>query len=203
MFDLPALPYDQNALEPYLTTDVVKIHYTKHHQTYCNNLNKALENHPEYSGMPIDKILRSIESVPAEIRQAVINNGGGFYNHALYWENLMPQAKKEPDGALMEAITNAFVTFADFQKLFTDSAMRLFGSGWTWLVQTRDGSLKIVNTANQDCPLSNGLKPILTLDVWEHAYYLQYQNLRADYIANWWNIINWKVVAVRLETPLD
>jgi len=140
MFDPPALPYDQNALEPYLTTDVVKIHYTKHHQTYCNNLNKALENHPEYNGTAIDKILKSIESVPAEIRQAVINNGGGFYNHSLYWENLMPQAKKEPEGALMEAITNAFVTFADFQKLFTDSAMRLFGSGWTWLVQTRDGS---------------------------------------------------------------
>ncbi len=153
--------------------------------------------------MPIDKILRSIDSVPQEIRQAVINNGGGFYNHILYWENMMPDAKKEPDGVLMEAISGAFVTFADFQKLFTDSAMRLFGSGWTWLVQTKSGDLKIVNTANQDSPLSSGLKPLLALDVWEHAYYLQYQNLRADYIANWWNIINWKVVASRLVTPLE
>lgn len=203
MFQVPALPYDQNALEPYISTDTVKVHYTKHHQTYCNNLNKALENHPGYANMPIDKILRSVDALPTEIRQAVINNGGGFYNHNLYWENLTPNAKLEPEGKLMDEINKAFTTFADFKKLFTDSAAKLFGSGWTWLVQNKNGDLKIVNTANQDCPISNGLKPILALDVWEHAYYLQYQNLRADYIASWWNIINWKVAAIRLETQPD
>lgn len=202
MFQLPALPYAQNALEPYLSTDVVNVHYTKHHQTYCNNLNKALENYSEYSGMTIDRIIRNVDTAPAEIKQAVINNGGGFYNHTLYWENLEPKANTEPGGLLLEEIVKAFVTFADFQKLFTESATKLFGSGWTWLTQTKDGALKIVNTANQDCPLSMGLKPLLALDVWEHAYYLQYQNRRADYIANFWNIIAWKVVATRLETPL-
>ncbi len=202
MFQLPALPYDQSALEPYIDTETVTIHYLKHHQNYCSNLNKTLENHLEYSGMAIDQIIRNIETIPVEIRQAVINNGGGFYNHNLYWENIMPDARKEPDGLLMDEITKAFVSFADFQKLFTDSAVKLFGSGWTWLVQTKTGELKIVNTANQDCPLSMGLRPLLALDVWEHAYYLKYQNRRAEYIANWWNVVNWKVAAVRLETPL-
>lgn len=202
MFYVPPLPYEKNALEPYLSAQVIEFHYEKHHHTYCSNLNKILENQPIYLNTPIEQLLKIVETLPIEIKQGVINNGGGLYNHNLYWESMKPHAKPAPEGTLMEEIKKSFVTFEDFQKLFTESALKLFGSGWTWLVQTRNGDLKIINTANQDSPISMGYKPILGIDVWEHAYYLQYQNRRADYIANWWKIINWDVVSKRLETPL-
>lgn len=200
---MPVLKFEYGALEPYIDARTVETHYSKHHQNYCNNLNKALENYPQYSGASIENILRNVMAIPQEVKQAVINNGGGYSNHNLYWENLGPQSKKIPEGKLLNEIDSAFVSFTDFQKLFTDSAIKLFGSGWTWLVKNRDGSLKIVNTANQDSPISNGLRPLLTLDVWEHAYYLKYQNRRAEYIQNWWSVVNWNVVASRLESPLS
>lgn len=199
---MSALKYEFNALEPYIDTLTVQTHYSKHHQNYCNNLNKALEKYPQYHTSSIEDVLASASSLPSDIAQTVINNGGGYYNHNLYWENLTPQAKPLTDGVLMDEINKAFVSFADFQKLFTESAAKLFGSGWTWLVKTKNRDLKIVNTANQDCPLINGLKPLLALDLWEHAYYLKYQNRRAEYIQNWWQIVDWSVVTARLNSPL-
>lgn len=202
MFELSKLKFDYNALEPYIDALTVETHYSKHHQNYCNNLNKALDNYPQFTGVTIEDILKNTENIPEEVRQLVINNGGGYFNHNLYWENMGTQFKSVPEGKLAEALNNAFSSFADFQKLFSDSGIKLFGSGWTWLVKNRAGALKIVNTVNQDSPISNGLQPILALDVWEHAYYLKYQNRRAEYIQNWWNVVNWKVVADRLAAPL-
>ena len=203
MFEMSALSYEFNALEPYLDTLTVQTHYSKHHQNYCNNLNKVLEKYPQYHTSAIEDVLTSVGSLPADIAQSVVNNGGGYYNHNLYWENLIPDARPLAGGVLMDELTKAFVSFADFQKLFAESAAKLFGSGWTWLVKTKTKDLKIVNTANQDCPLSSGLKPLLVLDLWEHAYYLKYQNRRAEYVQNWWQIVNWAVVTARLNSPLQ
>ena len=202
MFELPALKYEFNALEPYIDALTVETHYSKHHQNYCHNLNKALEKYPQYYTLSVENVLTNISSLPSNTAQTVINNGGGYYNHNLYWDNLTPFFKPLTDGVLMGELTKAFVSLAAFQKLFTESATKLFGSGWTWLVKTKDGNLKIVNTANQECPLSNGLKPLLALDLWEHAYYLKYQNLRAEYIKNWWHIVDWGVVTARLNSLL-
>lgn len=199
MFELVKLPYEYNSLEPYIDALTVETHYSKHHQNYCNNLNKALENYPQYNGVEIENILKNTESIPAEVRQAVINNGGGYYNHNVYWECIGNDFKTLPQGKLSEELNKAFTSFSDFQKLFTDSATKLFGSGWTWLVKNRNGDLKIINTANQDSPVSMGLHPVLALDLWEHAYYLKYQNRRAEYIQNWWNVVNWKAVSARLD----
>lgn len=202
MFEMSALKFEYNALEPYIDALTVETHYSKHHQNYCNNLNKALEKYPQFQTSSIEDVLINLNTLPQDIVQAVTNNGGGYYNHNLYWENLTPQTKPLTDGALMGEINKAFVSFTDFQKLFTESATKLFGSGWTWLVKTKDENLKIINTANQDCPVSAGLKPLLTLDLWEHAYYLKYQNRRAEYIQNWWHIVDWAVVTARLNSPL-
>jgi superoxide dismutase, Fe-Mn family len=197
---MSALKFEFNGLEPYIDTLTVETHYAKHHQNYCNNLNKTLEKYPEFHTSSIEDVLTNLSSLPQDIVQAVTNNGGGYYNHNLYWENLTSEIKPLTDGVLMTELNKAFVSFADFQKLFTESATKLFGSGWTWLVKTKSGDLKIVNTANQDCPLSNGLKPLLVLDLWEHAYYLKYQNRRAEYITNWWKIVDWSVVTARLNS---
>jgi Fe-Mn family superoxide dismutase len=203
MFEMSALKYEFNKLEPYIDTLTVQTHYLKHHQNYCNNLNKALEKYPQYHTSSIEDILTNVGSLPSDIVQTVVNNAGGYYNHNLYWDNLAPNAKPLTDGVLMEELTRAFVSFADFQKLFAESATKLFGSGWTWLVKTKNKDLKIVNTANQDCPVSSGLKPLLALDLWEHAYYLKYQNRRSEYIQNWWQIVDWGVVTARLNSPLQ
>ncbi|MBU0650153.1 superoxide dismutase [Patescibacteria group bacterium] len=200
MFSLPALSYGYNALEPFLDPLTVETHYTKHHQSYCHNLNQALETYPDLTALSIEAILTNIQALPAEISQTVINNGGGYYNHNLFWENIGPYQPKEPSGTLLGTLEKAFVTLADFQKLFTESATKLFGSGWTWLVEDRNGELKIINTANHDCPLSTGYQPLLVLDIWEHAYYLKYQNRRSEYINQWWGAVNWSVVAARLES---
>ena len=202
MFEMSALKYEYNALEPYIDALTVETHYSKHHQNYCNNLNKMLENYPQFQTSSIEDMLTSLSTLPKDIVQGVTNNGGGYYNHNSYWENLAPNAQPLSEGILMDALNKAFVSFADFQKLFNESAAKLFGSGWTWLVKNKAGDLKIVNTANQECPISNGLKPLLTLDLWEHAYYLKYQNRRAEYIQNWWKIVDWSVVTARLNSPL-
>src|SRR5690606_21775314 len=193
----PALPYPANALEPYIDTQTMEIHHGKHHAAYVNNLNAALEGHPELQSKSIEELLRGIDSVPESIRTAVRNNGGGHANHSLYWEIMTPGGAKEPGGELAEAINAAFGSFQNFKDEFAKAGAGRFGSGWAWLVVTKDGKLAVYSTANQDSPLMQGDTPILGMDVWEHAYYLKYQNRRPEYIQAFMNVINWDKVAER------
>ncbi len=193
-YELPQLPYPYDALEPHIDARTMEIHHTKHHAGYVNKLNQALEGHPELAAKPIDQLLREIDQVPAEIRQAVINNGGGHANHSLFWQIMTPGGGGTPGGALAEAINAAFGSFDAFRDTFSTNAATRFGSGWSWLVVQPDGTLAAYSTANQDSPYMQGHTPILGLDVWEHAYYLKYQNRRPDYIAAWWNVVNWPKV---------
>ncbi len=197
-FELPKLPYDFNALEPYIDARTMEIHYTKHHQGYVNKLNAALEKHPELQGKSIEELLRGLDSVPEDIRTAVRNNGGGHFNHSLFWPVMSPNGGGKPGGELAKAIEGAFGSFDSFKEQFSATAAGVFGSGWAWLVVDGGGALSITSTPNQDSPLSRGLTPILGLDVWEHAYYLKYQNRRPEYIENWWNVVNWDQVAKNL-----
>lgn len=197
MFTLPTLPYEYNALEPHIDAKTMEIHHTKHHQAYIDKLNAALEGHTDLQAMSVEELLQKIESVPEDIRAAVQNHGGGHANHSLFWTILTPNAEKEPTGSLADQIKADFGSFADFQKQFNDAAATRFGSGWAWLVRTKDGKLAVYNTANQDSPLMKGDTPLMGLDVWEHAYYLNYQNKRPDYIEAFWNVINWEEVAKR------
>ncbi len=196
-FTLPKLPYAYDALEPSIDKLTMEIHHDKHHAAYVKNLNLALKDHPEFLKMPIDKLMRDIDKVPEKIRQAVKNNGGGHANHTLFWEIMGPKGGGEPTGALAKAIDNAFESFDKFQAKMSTAAGTRFGSGWAWLVVDSKGKLDVYSTANQDTPLwvMKGQTPILGLDVWEHAYYLKYQNKRPDYIKAWWNVVNWKAVA--------
>ncbi|BAD40032.1 superoxide dismutase [Symbiobacterium thermophilum] len=196
-FQLPALPYPTNALEPYIDAQTMEIHHGKHHAAYVNNLNAALEGHPELQSKSIEELLRGIDSVPESIRTAVRNNGGGHANHTLYWEIMTPGGAKEPGGELAEAINAAFGSFQNFKDEFAKAGAGRFGSGWAWLVVTKDGKLAVYSTANQDSPLMQGDTPILGMDVWEHAYYLKYQNRRPEYIQAFMNVINWDKVAER------
>jgi Fe-Mn family superoxide dismutase len=196
-FELPALPYDFAALEPHIDTQTMQIHHGKHHAAYVANLNNALANYPDLQSAAINEILSNINDVPEAIRQAVINNGGGHSNHTLFWQIMAPNAGGEPTGALADAISTSFGDFATLKAQINDAGMKRFGSGWTWLVSDTAGSLKVISTANQDSPYQQGLTPLLGIDVWEHAYYLRYQNRRADYLAAWWNVINWEAVAAR------
>ncbi len=193
-YELPQLPYPYDALEPHIDARTMEIHHTKHHAGYVSKLNAALEGHPELAAKPIDQLLREIDQVPAEIRQAVINNGGGHANHSLFWQIMTPGGGGTPGGALAEAINATFGGFEKFRDTFSTNAATRFGSGWSWLVVRPDGSLAAYSTANQDSPYMQGDTPILGLDVWEHAYYLKYQNRRPDYIAAWWNVVNWPKV---------
>lgn len=195
--ELPALPYAYDALEPYIDTLTMQIHHDKHHAAYVTNLNKALEATPALQGLSVAELLASLSKVPDNIRQAVINNGGGVWNHTLYWQIMGPKAGGEPTGDLAAAITSAFGSFDAFKAALSNAGMTRFGSGWAWLVLDKEGKLVVTSTANQDCPLSNGQKVLLGVDVWEHAYYLKYQNRRADYLAAWWNVVNWAEVAAR------
>ncbi len=194
-FTLPALPYAHDALEPYIDARTMEIHHGKHHQGYTNNLNKALEGHADLQNKAIEDILRHIERVPEGIRTAVRNNGGGYANHSLFWTVMAPDAGGAPTGKLAEAINAAFGSFDAFKEAFSASAGTRFGSGWAWLVVDGGGKLHVYSTANQDSPYMQGHTPILGLDVWEHAYYLHYQNRRGDYVSNWWNVVNWPQVA--------
>jgi superoxide dismutase, Fe-Mn family len=195
---LPKLPYGYGALEPHIDAQTMEIHHTKHHQAYVNNLNAALDKHPELRETTLEELLTGINTIPEDIRRAVRNHGGGHHNHSLFWTVMAPKAGGEPRGELAEAITRTFGSFAKFKELFTNAAQTLFGSGWAWLVVTK-GRLEVASTANQDSPLMDGKTPILGLDVWEHAYYLKYQNRRPDYIAAWWNVVNWPEVQARFE----
>ena len=196
-FTLPPLPYDYSALEPHIDTQTMQIHHDKHHAAYVNNLNAALEGQANLAGQSIEDLLRNIKDVPEGIRQAVINNGGGHANHTMFWEIMGPNGGGEPTGALAEAINTTFGGFADFKAKINDAGAKRFGSGWAWLVADAGGKLQVISTANQDSPLMQGLTPILGVDVWEHAYYLKYQNLRPKYLEAWWNTVNWSEVAKR------
>ena len=194
-FELPSLPYAYDALEPHIDARTMEIHHSKHHQGYTNNLNAALEAPAGLRGMSIEDILRGIDRVPENIRTAVRNNGGGYANHNLFWTGMSPSGGGEPAGNLAAAISGAFGSVDTFRSRFAAAAGTRFGSGWAWLVVDGDGALSIYSTANQDSPYMSGHTPILGLDVWEHAYYLKYQNRRPDYIAAFWNVLNWDQVA--------
>lgn len=194
-FELPKLPYEYSALEPHIDARTMEIHHTKHHQTYVNNLNAAIEKHPELEGKSIEDLLKDLSSVPEDIRTAVRNSGGGHANHSLFWTVMGPGGGGEPAGELAGAIASAFGGFDNFKDQFSKAAATRFGSGWAWLSLDGSGKLVVTSTPNQDSPLSEGLAPVLGLDVWEHAYYLHYQNRRPDYISAWWNVVNWEQVA--------
>jgi Fe-Mn family superoxide dismutase len=195
-FTLPNLPYPTSALEPHIDAQTMEIHHGRHHKTYVDNLNKALEGQAALQSKSVEEILRQITQVPENVRQAVINNGGGHANHTMFWEIMGPGGGGKPSGPLGDDITKAFGDFAAFQAQLKQAGLSRFGSGWAWLV-VADGNLKVLSTANQDSPLMQGQVPILGVDVWEHAYYLKYQNKRPDYIDAWWNTVNWNAVAQR------
>ncbi len=196
-FELPALPYATNALEPHIDARTMEIHHGKHHNAYVTNLNKALEAHPDLQSKSIEELLTSLDSLPEAIRGAVRNNGGGHYNHTMFWEIMAPGKGGEPTGELADAINAAFGSFAAFKEKFAAAGVGRFGSGWAWLIADKGGAVSISSSPNQDNPISEGKTAILGLDVWEHAYYLNYQNRRPDYISAWWNVVNWDEVAKR------
>ncbi|UCG89380.1 MAG: superoxide dismutase [Gemmatimonadota bacterium] len=195
--ELPPLPYGYDALEPHIDARTMEIHHSKHHQAYITKLNGALEGHADLQAKAVTELLAEIDKVPEAIRTAVRNHGGGHANHTLFWQLMGPGGGGEPGGALADAIDSTFGGFAKFKQLFSDAAANRFGSGWAWLV-AKDGKFAVESSANQDSPLMEGKTPILGLDVWEHAYYLKYQNRRPDYIAAWWNVVDWDEVAKRL-----
>jgi Fe-Mn family superoxide dismutase len=196
-FGLPELGFKFDALEPLIDAKTMEIHHGKHHAAYVNNLNAALENAPQLAGKSIEALLRKIVDVPEGIRQAVINNGGGHANHSLFWRVIAPGGSKKPADVLTKALTEAFKSYEAFEELFSKAATTRFGSGWAWLVMDENKKLQVYSTANQDSPLMQGHLPILGLDVWEHAYYLNYQNRRPDYIKAFWSLVNWDVVLER------
>ncbi|ANF95499.1 MULTISPECIES: superoxide dismutase [Paenibacillus] len=196
-FELPALPYPNNALEPHIDEQTMMIHHDRHHNTYVTNLNAALESAPELQSKSLDELISDLNSVPENIRTAVRNNGGGHHNHSLFWEVIGPDAGGAPTGELAAAIDSELGGFDKFKEDFAKAATTRFGSGWAWLVVGKDGKLAITSTPNQDSPVMEGLTPLLGLDVWEHAYYLKYQNKRPDYISAFWNVVNWDAVNAR------
>ncbi len=192
--ELPQLPYPYEALEPHIDAQTMQIHHTKHHQAYVNNLNAALEGHADLQQKPLEELLRGIDSVPEDIRTAVRNNGGGHANHSLFWTTLSAQGGGAPQGALAEQINSRFGSFDAFKEKFSSEAAKRFGSGWAWLVRKSGGEIDVYSLPNQDSPLMQGDTPLLGLDVWEHAYYLKYQNRRPDYVGAWWNVVDWQRV---------
>ena len=194
---VPPLPYAFDALEPHIDARTMEIHHDKHHAAYVSKLNAALEGHPDLGAKSVEDLLKGLADLPDSVRSAVNNHGGGHLNHTIFWNNMSPKGGGAPDGALAEAINTAFGSFDDFKKQFATAAATRFGSGWAWLSKDGSGKLIVKSFANQDSPLTEGLTPLLGLDVWEHAYYLYYQNRRPDYIAAFWNVVNWKDVAER------
>lgn len=199
IYTLPPLKYAYNALEPYIDALTMEIHYTKHHQGYINNLNDALKGYDHVLQLSLEDLIKSAQTYPQPLKQAIINHGGGHYNHSLFWSIMTPNAAKAPKGLLLSAIISTFGSFEIFQTKFNDAAKKVFGSGWAWLCVDKNDTLVISSTANQECPLMHGLYPIMGLDVWEHAYYLHYQNKRPDYISAWWYVLNWQEIEKRFE----
>jgi len=194
-YEVPDLPYGYDALEPHIDEATMRVHHDKHHQAYVDKANAALEG-TEWEGKPVEEVLQNLDSLPDDKRNAVRNNAGGHANHTFFWETMKPGGGGEPSGALADAISSAFGSFEDFKTKVNDAGVARFGSGWAWLVHDGSG-LKVTSTANQDSPLSDGQTPLLGVDVWEHAYYLRYQNKRPDYLAAWWNTVDWDKVAAR------
>jgi superoxide dismutase, Fe-Mn family len=197
--ELPPLPYDYTALEPHIDSQTMQLHHDKHHAAYVNNLNTALEKYPNLQSVSAEDLIRDLNSVPEDIRTLVRNNGGGHVNHTMFWQIMGPNGGGEPTGALADAINESFGSFENFKNQFNEAGTKRFGSGWVWLVRGSDGKLQITSTANQDNPISEGHYPILGNDVWEHAYYLKYQNRRPEYLQAWWNVVNWDEVSKRFE----
>ncbi|GAP15010.1 superoxide dismutase [Longilinea arvoryzae] len=191
-FELPQLPYAFDALEPWIDAQTVEIHYTKHHHAYLTNLNNALSSQPQLSKLSIERLLKDLNDVPEAIRTAVRNNGGGYYNHIVYWSVMGPKKGGEPVGELAQAIAASFGSYSALKEQIEKAGLGRFGSGWAWLSKRANGDLVVHSTPNQDTPLAEGLTPVLGVDVWEHAYYLKYQNRRAEYLTNWWNLVNWE-----------
>jgi Fe-Mn family superoxide dismutase len=198
-FELPPLPYDYSALEPHIDTQTMQLHHDKHHGTYVTNLNNALQGQSQLASFSAEDLLRRINEVPESIRTVVRNNGGGHVNHTMFWQIMKPNGGGEPTGDLASAIQQAFGSFDQFKATFNDAGLKRFGSGWAWLVLDRNGRLQVASTANQDSPLMDGLFPVMGNDVWEHAYYLKYQNRRGDYLNAWWNVVNWDEIARRYQ----
>jgi len=198
-FELPPLPYDYSALEPHIDTQTMQLHHDKHHQAYVTNLNNALQGLSQFDGVSIEDLMRRINEVPENVRTAVRNNGGGHVNHSMFWQIMKPNGGGEPTGALADAINSTFGSFDQFKTTFNDNGVKRFGSGWTWLVVDQSGKLQALSTANQDSPFMDGMYPVMGNDVWEHAYYLKYQNRRPDYLGAWWNVVNWDEVARRFQ----
>lgn len=196
-YTLPELPYAYDALEPVISKEIMELHHGKHHAAYVSNLNAALEKYPELSSKTAEELLMDLDAVPEDIRMAVRNNGGGHVNHSMFWHIMKPNGGGEPSGILAEEIKKQFGSFAEFQAKFNDTGAKRFGSGWVWLVRTKDGKLDVLSTANQDNPMSEGYFPIMGNDVWEHAYYLQYKNVRPDYLKAWWGVVNWQEIEKR------
>jgi len=196
---LAPLPYDYAALEPYIDAQTMQLHHDKHHAAYVNNLNAALEKHSELQGRSAEDLIRDFNAVPEDIRSAVRNNGGGHVNHTMFWQIMGPNAGGEPTGAIADVISETFGDLNNFKQRFNDAGLKQFGSGWAWLVLDPDGKFQITSTPNQDSPITAGQFPIMGNDVWEHAYYLKYQNRRADYLTAWWNVVNWDEVNRRLQ----
>ncbi|HEU5383168.1 MAG TPA: superoxide dismutase [Ktedonobacteraceae bacterium] len=197
-FELPPLPYGYNALEPYIDTQTMQIHHDRHHGAYVTNLNNAIQG-TAVADWSLEQLVSRINEVPENIRTAVRNNGGGHINHSMFWQIMGPNAGGAPGGELASALDQAFGSFEQFKAAFKDAGVKRFGSGWAWLVLDRSGKLQVVSTANQDSPLMDGLFPVMGNDVWEHAYYLKYQNKRPDYLDAWWNVVNWEAVASRYQ----
>ncbi len=190
-YELPPLPYPSNALEPHIDAKTMEIHHDKHHQAYITNANKALEGHPDLAAKPVNELLADLNKIPESVRTVLRNNAGGHSNHTFFWKIIGPNAGGTPKGKLAEAINSTFGGFDQFKEELQKAAIGRFGSGWAWLVVNKEGKLQITSTANQDTPISDGLKPVIGVDVWEHAYYLLYQNRRPDYLKAWWNVVNW------------
>jgi superoxide dismutase, Fe-Mn family len=197
-FTQAPLPYDFAALEPHIDAQTMQIHHGKHHATYVTNLNNALQKYPELAAKSAEELIRDLKSIPDDVRSAVRNNGGGHVNHTMFWQIMKPNGGGQPSGAIADAIKSNFGGFEDFQKQFNDAGLKQFGSGWAWLVKNSSGKLQVLSTPNQDNPMSDGHQPIMGNDVWEHAYYLKYQNRRADYLGAWWNVVNWDEINKRL-----
>jgi Fe-Mn family superoxide dismutase len=195
-FELPPLPYAYDALEPYIDVQTMQLHHDKHHATYVTNLNNALKGH-DFENLPVEQVIRRLNEVPESVRTVVRNNGGGHLNHSMFWQIMKPNGGGQPAGELASAITSTFGSFDAFKTAFNDAGVKRFGSGWAWLAADRSGKLQVISTANQDSPLIDGLYPVMGNDVWEHAYYLKYQNRRPEYLGAWWNVVNWDEIAKR------
>jgi Fe-Mn family superoxide dismutase len=202
-FELPPLPYDYSALEPAIDTQTMQLHHDKHHAAYVTNLNNALQGSAQFDGVAVEDLMRRINEVPEAVRTAVRNNGGGHANHSMFWQIMRPNGGGDPSGALADAINSTFGSLDQFKTTFNDNGVKRFGSGWTWLVIDGQGKLQALSTANQDSPLMDGMYPVMGNDVWEHAYYLKYQNRRPEYLSAWWSVVNWDEIAKRFQQGMS